>query len=195
MITAGATASDNFGVAGVQFHLDGAPLGPEDTTAPYAVVWNTFTASNAAHILTAVARDTAGNRTTSAPVTVTVDNTPPTVTLTAPEAGSTVAGTIMVGASASDNTGVVIGVDFQLDGAPLAAEDTTAPYSVPWDTTAAANGTHTLTAVARDVAGHRTTSATVTVSVANDTSPPSVTLTSPAAGSRVTGPIRQRLGL
>ena len=36
-----ATASDNVGVAGVQFKLDGANLGAEDTTAPYACRWNT----------------------------------------------------------------------------------------------------------------------------------------------------------
>ena len=40
----------------------------------------------------------------------------------------------------------------------LGAEDTIAPYSVSWNTTTAANGSHTLTAVARDAAGNTTTS-------------------------------------
>jgi hypothetical protein len=40
-----ATASDNIGVAGVQFLLDGTPLGAEDTTTPYSVAWDTTTAS------------------------------------------------------------------------------------------------------------------------------------------------------
>ena len=35
-VTVSATASDNVGVAGVQFKLDGANLGAEDTTAPYS---------------------------------------------------------------------------------------------------------------------------------------------------------------
>jgi hypothetical protein len=39
------------------------------------VSWNTATAANGSHTLTAVARDAAGNRTTSAGVTVTVANT------------------------------------------------------------------------------------------------------------------------
>src|SRR2546428_5010592 len=43
--------------------------------SPYAVSWNTTTATNGSHLLTAVARDAAGNRTTSAPVSVTVSNT------------------------------------------------------------------------------------------------------------------------
>jgi hypothetical protein len=59
---------------GVQFKLDGANLGAEDTTAPYSIAWNTTTTTNGTHTLTAVARDAAGNTTTSAPVTVTVSN-------------------------------------------------------------------------------------------------------------------------
>lgn len=73
-----ATASDNSGaVAGVQFKLDGANLGAEDTTAPFAVAWNSATAADGDHVLTATALDAAGNSATSAGVTVTVDNTPP----------------------------------------------------------------------------------------------------------------------
>ncbi len=69
-----ADASDNIGVAGVQFLLDGANLGAEDTTAPYAVIWNTLATANGNHVLTARARDAAGNVTTSAAVNVTVEN-------------------------------------------------------------------------------------------------------------------------
>src|SRR5204863_2248951 len=113
---------------GVQLQLDGANLGAEDTASPYSSSWNTTTASNASHTLTAIARDAAGNRTTSSPVTVTVSNstadtTPPTVSVTSPTGGSTVSGTITVSANASDNVGVA-GVQFQLDGANLGAEDT-----------------------------------------------------------------------
>ena len=48
-------------MTGVQFKLDGANLGSEDTSAPYAVTWNTATAANGPHTLSAVARDAAGN--------------------------------------------------------------------------------------------------------------------------------------
>ena len=54
---------------------------------------------------------------------------------------------------------------------PLAAEDTTSPYSVTWNTTTVANGTHTLTALARDINGNTATSAPVTVNVANAATP------------------------
>jgi hypothetical protein len=58
----------------VQFKLDGANLGPEDTTAPYGVTWDTTTATNGAHTLTTKAYDAALNVGTSATVSVTVSN-------------------------------------------------------------------------------------------------------------------------
>src|SRR6266540_1903703 len=76
-VTVSASASDNVGVAGVQFSLDGVNLGAEDTAAPYSVSWNATLATSGAHILTAVARDAAGNTASAAGVSVTVDNAPP----------------------------------------------------------------------------------------------------------------------
>src|SRR6266540_2121534 len=173
-ITVSANASDNVGVAGVQFQLDGANLGVEDTASPYSVSWNTTIAGDGSHTLTAIARDAAGNTTTSSSITVTVDNTPPTVAITAPSSGATVSGTTTVSANASDNAGVV-GVQFKLDGANLGAEVTTSPYSISWDTTTAAEGSHTLTAIARDAAGNAPTSAPVTVTVTTGSTPPTAT--------------------
>jgi len=166
-----ASASDNVGVVGVQFLLDGVALGAEDTTAPYSISWNSASASNGTHTLSARARDAAGNQTTSATVSVTVSNaapdtTPPTVSVSAPAAGATVSASVSVSAAASDNVGVV-GVQFLLDGANLGAEVTTAPYTVSWNTATASNGTHSITARARDAAGNQTTSAAVSVTVSN----------------------------
>lgn len=98
------------------------------------------------------------------------DTTSPTVSVTAPSASATVSGTTTtVSADASDNVGVV-GVQFKLDGSNLGTEDTASPYSITWDTTTAANGSHTLTAVARDAAGNNTTSSGVSVTVSNGAS-------------------------
>src|SRR3989441_9209986 len=75
-------------------------------------------------------RDAVGNLAVSGDVTFTTlappDTTPPTVSLTAPAAGATVSGTLTVSASATDNVGVV-GVQFKLDAANLAAEVTSPP--------------------------------------------------------------------
>ena len=171
-VTVSATAADNIAVVGVQFKLDGVNLGAEDTATPYTLTWNTTTVANGSHTLTAVARDAAGNSTASAAVAVTVSNdtTAPTVSITAPAGGATVTGAaVALTATAADNVAVV-GVQYKLDGANLGAEDTATPYSLTWDSTTASNGSHTLTAVARDAAGNSTTSAGVTVTVSNGVS-------------------------
>jgi hypothetical protein len=115
------------------------------------------------------AEDAAGNlspASNEASATVTGDTTPPTVSITAPAAGATVSGATAVSATASDDVGVA-GVQFKVDGQNIGPEDTTAPYSVSWATASVANGTHNLTAVARDGAGNPTTSAVVAVTVSN----------------------------
>jgi chitodextrinase len=73
-ITVSAQASDDRGVAAVQFFLDNAALGAEDTTAPYQVTWNTGLAGDGTHSLFARARDSSGNLGTSTLISVTVDN-------------------------------------------------------------------------------------------------------------------------
>ena len=99
------------------------------------------------------------------------------VTVTSPASGSTVSGTVPVTASVTSVGALTVaGVQFKLDGNNLGAEDTTAPYSVPWDTTTASNGSHTLTAVARDSLGMLWTSDPVTVRVFNDATQTSVTI-------------------
>lgn len=69
-----ASASDNVGVSGVKIYANGTQVDSEATAAPYNVAWNTNSAANGTVQLTAVARDAAGNTTTSAPITVTVNN-------------------------------------------------------------------------------------------------------------------------
>jgi concanavalin A-like lectin/glucanase superfamily protein/galactose oxidase-like protein/Big-like domain-containing protein len=164
-----ANATDNRGVTSVQFKVDGANLGSADTSAPYTASWNTAPVSNGAHQITAVASDAAGNSATSAVIHVTVDNgSPPTVAVTAPAAGATVTGTINLTANATDDRGVS-GVQFKVDGANAGAEDTSAPYSVSWDSRTVLNGARKITAVARDTDGNLVTSAEVNVNVSNAT--------------------------
>src|SRR5437016_2963279 len=155
---------------------DVSPSDPEDTSAPYSVSVGTSTSDNGSHTLTAVARDAAGNSKTSAPVTVTIangpppDTTPPTVSIISPVHGQTVQGTLTVSANASDNVGVV-GVQFFVDGAPLGAEDTSAPYSVSVGTSTSDHGSHTLSPYATHVRSNSKTSAPVTVTIANGPPP------------------------
>jgi hypothetical protein len=192
-VTINANASDTggSGVASVTFKVDGTTIST-DTSAPFTASWNSTAVPNGNHDLTAVAADGAGNTTTSATVTVNVQNTappadttPPTVSMTAPANGATVNGpSVAVSANAADETGGsgIASVQFQLDGASLGGPVTTAPYSITWDTTSVANGPHQLKAVAKDVAGNSTTSTAVSVTVQN-TAPAGISLVSQATAS------------
>ena len=70
-----ATATDNLGVASVQFKLDGVDLGAADVAAPYTVSWDTTTVADGPHTITAEARDAANNVGTAS-VVVTVSQNP-----------------------------------------------------------------------------------------------------------------------
>jgi hypothetical protein len=94
------------------------------------------------------------------------DTIPPTVSLTAPTAGATLTGTASLSATASDNVGVA-GVQFKVDGTNVGAEDTTSPYSLSWDSSLVSNGTHSITAIARDGAGNTTTSTAISITTSN----------------------------
>jgi hypothetical protein len=95
------------------------------------------------------------------------DTTPPNASIFSPAPGAAVSGSVVIAACATDNIDVA-SVQFKVDGTNLGAADTTAPFSITWDTSAAANGSHTLTAVARDTAGNAATSAGLTVTVSNN---------------------------
>lgn len=112
--------------------------------------------------------------------TVAVDATAPTVQVTSPADTATVAGSVVVTATASDNVGVT-GVQFLLDGNNLGAPVATAPYSVTWNSATVSNGSHTLAARASDAAGNTTVSS-VTVTVNNQAGlAPTVDASTPAA--------------
>ena len=92
-------------------------------------------------------------------------DTPPGVNITSPTNGSTISGTINVTANASDDNGVTQ-VEFFVNGSSIGV-DTTAPYSVPWDTTPYTNDTYIVSATATDTIGQTTSSGSVNVTVQN----------------------------
>jgi hypothetical protein len=178
-----SSASDNKGVAGVQYALNGSPLSAEVTVAPYAFTWNTSAFAPATYTLTATARDAAGNR-SSASVSVTIkDTTAPTIRIASPTAGQTIGGTVNLAATASDNVRV-IGVQFLVDGAVYGAESTSG-FSVSCNTANLSNGTHTVSAIARDAAGNKTTAAKVSVTVYNAPAPPPPSTSTTTAVARI----------
>jgi glucose/arabinose dehydrogenase/PKD repeat protein len=108
-VTLKATANDDVGVSGVQFLVDGNPFGAEDTSAPYEIQWPSTSVANGPHPLSARARDTASNTTTSSEVTVTVNNAPVSNGLVLAYGFEETSGTLATDASPAKNNGTVSG--------------------------------------------------------------------------------------
>jgi chitodextrinase len=107
--TINASASDNVGVVGVQFKLDGQNMGAEQTASPFSLAWDTRGEVNGAHTLTAVARDAGGNSTTSAPIAVTVNNAgPSTAGLRGAWSFDEGTGSLAADASGNNATGTIV---------------------------------------------------------------------------------------
>lgn len=118
------------------------------------------------------------------------DTTAPTVAITSPSDAATVEGEVVIEATASDDTGVRR-VDILVNGTLLEAFNG-GPYRATWDTSALANGSYTLRAVAVDEAGNEgAAQVQVTVQGAiEDTTPPTVAFTAPSAGATVSGRVQ-----
>lgn len=168
-ITITATATDANGtVTKVEFFNGTTKLG-EDLTSPYTFIWGNAAVGN--HSLTARATDNENNVSTSTAVAITVSaNSPPVVLITSPLASTQVniGNAINITASATDANGTVAKVEF-FSGTTKLGEDLTSPYGFIWSDAAA--GEHALTAKATDNLGATATSAAVTITVVNPTSP------------------------
>jgi hypothetical protein len=174
-ITVSANASDNVGVMSVQFTWDGANLGSALTSAPYSISVNTITGTNGPHTLTAVARDAAGNQTTSTVVIVQVKN----LVNTAPNLSSIANQTAITGSMIGPLNFTVSDVETSAAGLSVTASSSN-PTLVPdanivlggsgsnrtvtITPAASRTGTATITLAASDGALNRSTSFLVTIS-------------------------------
>ena len=171
IITLSAVATDNVGVAKVEFYVDNVLKGTV-LSSPYRIQLASNTLTNGTHTLIAKAYDAAGNVGTSKAVTFTVDNTvddtiAPVISVS--ETGTS--GTITFNASATDNVGVTK-VEFYVDNS-LKGTDTATPYSIELDSKALADGNHALLGKAYDAAGNVGISSVVTFNIDNSTPPSS----------------------
>lgn len=105
-----------------------------------------------------------GSSTRAVTLLIVTPDSPPTITITNPDDGQTVSGTVTIQIDASDDNGISK-VEIYIDNV-LTVTLTTAPYTYQWDTTTAANGSHTLRATAYDTAD-QTTDDQVSVNVNN----------------------------
>jgi peptidoglycan/xylan/chitin deacetylase (PgdA/CDA1 family) len=168
-VTVRLSATDNQGGSGVDktyYTTDGSTPTPSSTvyTGPFTVSTTTT--------VKMFSTDVAGNAEAVKSQLIRIDTAPPTVTITSPANNASFKwGTkITITATASDQgsgSGAPSGIAkvvFYLDGSSIGT-DTTSPYSNTWNPTKKQIGTHTLSAVATDVAGNSTTSSSITVTI------------------------------
>ena len=160
-----------------------------DSSAPYNCSLDTIALSDGSYDLRAIARDVAGNTSTSSVVAArVVDNLGPAVTLASLPAD--VRGTITLTATAADaGTGVAsVRIERALaDGGTWSTEctDASSPYTCSLNTTTLADDLWSLRAVAVDFAANSTISAVAEVQVDNAV-PTGVAVTAPASPLRGT---------
>jgi hypothetical protein len=158
-----------------------------DSSSPYNCPLDTTTVADGRYDLRAVARDTAGNTATSATVAArVVDNNGPVVALD--PVAADVRGTLALTATATDQgTGVAsVRVERSLADVNVwstVCTDTSSPYACSLDTKTLADDLYDFRAVAVDVAGNSTASASQTVQVDN-TAPTGVAVTVPPSPLR-----------
>lgn len=162
VVTVSAVAAHPAGVVKVVFLANNHRIG-DDFTAPYSMPWTTRTWHDGRYGVQALAISRTNTATYTRPSPVTVGNAAPVVSLTAPRAGAA-AGVVTVSAAASHVTGIAK-VIF-LAAKRRIGEDTSAPYSVPWDTRSWQIGSYGVQAVAISRANTATYTRPTTVSLA-----------------------------
>jgi hypothetical protein len=116
-VSVSATASDNVGGVGVQFLLNGSPLGSEDMTAPYALTWNSATVANGGpYEVAARARDAADNQTTATIMSVMVSNAVSGSGLVAAYSFNEGTGTSLTDRTGRGHTGTISGAAWTTQG-------------------------------------------------------------------------------
>jgi len=167
-----ASATDNVAVANVQFKLDSGNVGSAILIAPYSYALNTAALANGNHSLTAVATDTVGNATTSAVVTVNVNNgaSAPSITSLNPTSGLLGVAVTISGANFGATQGTSAVTFNGIAATPTGWNSTSIGVNVP-------SGATTGNVVVR-VGGAASNGVTFTVT----TSPPSISSLSPTSG-------------
>lgn len=168
-----ANASDNQGLARVDFEVDGN-VACSDTSTPYACSADLSGHANGAHSVRARAVDNCGNETLSSAVNVQLVHAP-LVNLDQPAAGAVVSGNSVVVSGWATDPNRVTSVTLKLDGAPLNPASASARpdvcQSVPvgdpgcpnvgfqstFNSSLYGNGVHTLQVIATDSTGRSTT--------------------------------------
>lgn len=174
-ITMSASASDDTALAGVKFYVDETLSGSEDTSDPYEVSLDTALLSDGSHTIIAVARDTSNNYATSTSVSVTVDNTAPTISSIASSTTSSTATVTWNTTADTSNSKVSYGTTSGVYAVSSSSPSTVTSHSI--SISGLSDSTrYYFVAVSRDVAGNTSTSSerSFVTSSAGDVTAPTV---------------------
>jgi hypothetical protein len=162
-VVVSGTSASQAGVASVQVRVDSGAWLPASGTTSWSATVDTATFADGSHTVSAMATDSVGHTTTTS-ISVTFSNSPPAVSISTPQAGATVSGSMSISGSAASLAGIAsVQVEVDANGWVTAAGTTT--WSLTVDTTAYSNGPHTVSAMASDSLGRSsTTSVSATVS-------------------------------
>jgi hypothetical protein len=161
-------AADAGGIARVELLVDGVVV---VTGTTRSLSLDTTKLANGTRSLRARVTDRAGNVTTSAAVSVVVDNVAPRVTVSSPSAGAVLRGRVAVRATGSDNLSVRR-FEVLLNGVVVASSNvtettTSITRTLYVDTTTRRNGSYTLQVRVLDRAGNPVTSTSRSVTIRN----------------------------
>jgi subtilisin family serine protease len=183
-----ATGADTVSVQGFVPGPDGPVDIGTDTTAPWSLAWIP-NATDGEHVITVVATNAGGHRTTAA-LPVVLDRGVPTITGATPAHLKKVRGVVTVGATGvSDTESGVAYAALYADGV-LVGKDTSAPYAVKYTSTKR-NGTVKLQWRVFDRAGNSTV---YVRSIIADNTAPKVKITSgPKNKAKVKGTVKLKV--
>jgi hypothetical protein len=142
-----------------------------DGSSPFQYSWNSASVDDGSHVVFAKATDSSGVWSTSAYVKFNVANSISSwtsgsgVAVTSPYSGQSVSGTVTLGATASDPSGITQ-MKWFVDGSEV-WWDGSAPFQGSWSSLGVADGTHSIQARAANGKGTWLSSPTISFTVKN----------------------------
>lgn len=154
----------------VDVRADDGPWRETNGSTDWSHTWDTTTLEEGSHTITARATDGVSTGTSSVNVTVdndaSVEEDRPRVTITGPEEGAKVAGTVTLEGTAETSQGSIETVEVGVGQGAWQEAIGTSNWTFQWDTTTMVDGPQDVTVTATDTQGTAGT-ATITVLIAN----------------------------